>query len=213
MSRTSHAERPLKSCASTVRVGRLRRPSRTAPPCSTPCAGSGWRAWSRSAYRVATARTSAAGSRRRTRTTGVATPSARRCSARGSVGRELTCSALRAERDQVAAAVGVVAPAFRDGCELVHLALALRAPNGHVVHGWNLARSCICRLALGEGRRDLGEVLESRRAFSEVPLQPAQRRPLVLRRPALRVQVHELQRVLERRVLQPSAMIASRCKR
>jgi bifunctional non-homologous end joining protein LigD len=51
-------------------------------------------------------------SRRRIRTTGVATRSARRCSARGSVVSELTSSARRAVREQVAAAIGVVAPAW-----------------------------------------------------------------------------------------------------
>jgi ATP-dependent DNA ligase len=73
------------------------------------------------------------------RTTGVATPSARRCSARGSVVSELACSALRAERHQVAAAIGVVAPALRDGRELVNFPPALRTPN-RVVHGGNLPR-------------------------------------------------------------------------
>jgi hypothetical protein len=61
-----------------------RRRSLTARPSSTPCASSGSKAWSRSAYRAVIAGTSAPGSRRRTRTTGVATSSVRRCSARGS---------------------------------------------------------------------------------------------------------------------------------
>jgi bifunctional non-homologous end joining protein LigD len=42
--------------------------------CSTPCAGSDSKAWSRSACRAATAPVTGAGSRRRTRTTGVAMP-------------------------------------------------------------------------------------------------------------------------------------------
>jgi ATP-dependent DNA ligase len=47
-----------------------RRRSLTAPPSSTPCASSDSKAWSRRGYRAVTARTSAAGSRRRTRLLG-----------------------------------------------------------------------------------------------------------------------------------------------
>ena len=158
------------------------------------------REWSQSGWTRATGRLSAAGSRQRTRTTGAATPSARRCSARGSVGRELTSSARWAVREQVTAAVRVVAPAFRDGCELVNLALVLRAPDRHVVHGWNLPCSCICRLALGEGRRDLGKVLEPGRALRDVPLQPPHRRSLLPRRSTLRVEMDELQKLLKRQI-------------
>ena len=52
----------------------------------------------------------------------------------------------------------------------------------------------------GETPSDLREVLEPRRALSQVPLEPAQRRLLVLRRAALGVEVDELQRILERRL-------------
>ena len=48
--------------------------------------------------------------------------------------------------------------------------------------------------------RNLREVLQRRRALREIPLEPAQRRPLVLRRPARGVEVDELQCVFEREV-------------
>ena len=44
---------------------------------------------------------------------------------------------------------------------------------------------------------DLGEVLQPRRAFRQVPLEPPKRRPLVFRGAPFGVQVDELQRVLE----------------
>ncbi len=44
---------------------------------------------------------------------------------------------------------------------------------------------------------DLGEVPKSRRTFGQIPLEPAKRSSFVLRRSALRVQMDELQRVLE----------------
>jgi hypothetical protein len=53
------------------------------------------------------------------------------------------------------------------------------------------------RFLLGEIRRELSEVLESRRAFSQIPLEPSQCRLLVFRRPAIRVEMHELERVGE----------------
>jgi len=98
----------------------------------------------------------------RIRTTGVATPSERRCSARGSVVSELTSSARRAERQQVAPAIGVVAPALGDGCELVNLPLGLRAPDRHLVHGENLARGRQGRpSAPNEGEQDIDRTGES----------------------------------------------------
>jgi hypothetical protein len=53
---------------------------------------------------------------------------------------------------------------------------------------------------LGKGRRDLGEVLEPRRAFRQMTLKPAQRRLLTLRRPALRVQIDKLKKIFKRQV-------------
>jgi hypothetical protein len=58
----------------------------------------------------------------------------------------------------------------------------------------------ISRRELCEVREELREVLESRRALAEVALEPAQRRLLVLRRPAISVELHELEGVLERYV-------------
>jgi hypothetical protein len=57
-------------------------------------------------------------------------------------------------------------------------------------------------LELRETRRNLCEVPEPGRAFGQVPLKPAHRRLLVLRRSALRVELHELQGILERQVRQ-----------
>jgi hypothetical protein len=47
---------------------------------------------------------------------------------------------------------------------------------------------------------DLREVLEPGRAFGQVPLKPAQRRPLELRRSTLGVQVEQLESVFEGQV-------------
>ena len=57
-------------------------------------------------------------------------------------------------------------------------------------------------LEAGQIRRQLREVLKLRRAFGQIALEPPHRRPLVLRRSALRVQVDELQGILEREVRQ-----------
>jgi hypothetical protein len=56
------------------------------------------------------------------------------------------------------------------------------------------------RLSLRQPLRELGEVLERRRLLGDVSLQPPHRRLLVLRRPALGIQVDELQKVRERQV-------------
>jgi hypothetical protein len=58
-----------------------------------------------------------------------------------------------------------------------------------------LARFELCELG-----RDLREVLEPRRSFGQVPIEPPQRRFLVLRRSSLCVELHELPRILERQV-------------
>ena len=52
-------------------------------------------------------------------------------------------------------------------------------------------------LALRQPMRDLREVLEPGRALGQVPLEPPHRRPLVLRRTTLRVEVDELQEIFE----------------
>jgi hypothetical protein len=63
------------------------------------------------------------------------------------------------------------------------------------------------RVARGEARHDLREVLEPRLAFGEVTLKPAHRRRLELRRPALGVQVDELQCILQRQVRKPTSSL------
>jgi hypothetical protein len=60
-------------------------------------------------------------------------------------------------------------------------------------------KSC---LALGKGGRDLGEVLQPRRALGQIPLKPSQSCSLVLRRSALGVEMDKLERVLKRQVRQ-----------
>jgi hypothetical protein len=60
------------------------------------------------------------------------------------------------------------------------------------------------KLTLCETRCDLREMLKPRRTLSEIPLKPAHRGTLVLRRSSLRVKVDESQRVLEREVRQLS---------
>lgn len=57
-------------------------------------------------------------------------------------------------------------------------------------------------LPLRQIRCDLREVLEPRRAFAQVPLEPAHCRSLELRRPALGVETDQLEGVLERQVRQ-----------
>ncbi len=63
------------------------------------------------------------------------------------------------------------------------LEFVLRDPQGAGEDG---SQSAICRLALGQARGDLREVLEPRRAVGQIPLKPPQSRPLVLRRTTLR---------------------------
>jgi len=63
-----------------------------------------------------------------------------------------------------------------------------------------LTRPTRVAFPLSEARRDLREVLEPRRAFRQVALEPAQRGLLVLRRSALGVEMDELERILEREV-------------
>jgi hypothetical protein len=63
-----------------------------------------------------------------------------------------------------------------------------RSPDGHRTH----------RVDTNEVRGKLGEVLKPGRAFRQVALEPAQRRPFVLRRAALGVQADKLERVLKR---------------
>lgn len=73
--------------------------------------------------------------------------------ARGRVERELAPSALREERQKLAAAVAAIAPAFRDRGELVDLAVALLAADLRLVHGSNLPHAQptdISELALSE---------------------------------------------------------------
>ena len=56
------------------------------------------------------------------------------------------------------------------------------------------------QLPLRQIRRDLPEVPQARLALGEIPLDPAQRRLLILRRTALGVEMHELECVLEQKV-------------
>jgi hypothetical protein len=60
---------------------------------------------------------------------------------------------------------------------------------GNLRHGSAYRRSL--RLALGQARREFREVSKSWRAFGQVPLEPAHRCPLVLRRAALGVEMDE----------------------
>jgi hypothetical protein len=58
-------------------------------------------------------------------------------------------------------------------------------------------------------RCDLREVLEPRRAFAQVTLEPTHRRPLVLRRSTLGVEVDERERLFERQVRELAGSVLS----
>jgi hypothetical protein len=102
-----HDGRVLRGAPCRPRSASLRPPTAVVAETFTDgaalFAGSGWKAWSRSACRAVTGRTSAAGSRRRTRTTGVATPSARRWNVHASDVRERSSSSARPLHDPLTA--------------------------------------------------------------------------------------------------------------
>jgi hypothetical protein len=127
--------RSSRSCGSRSRVGRLLRPSRTAPRSSTPSAGSDWKAWSRSDWGAATAPVCTAGSRRRTPATGAATPSARRCSARGNVVSEPASRAIR-QNDR-----GAAKPPSSADAEACGLGERPRRPRSECRTAWSLSHS------------------------------------------------------------------------
>lgn len=91
----------------------------------------------------------------------------------------------------------------RDGAKRVHGEGNPRPAHDKTLEGATVSERLLksaaqspCRLA--RTRSDLSEVLESERAFRQVPLEPAQRRLLELRRPAFGLEMDELERVLKR---------------
>ncbi len=75
--------------------------------------------------------------------------------------------------------------------------------------GGRLTVSSVTKFELRELGRDLREVLKPGRALGQVTLQPTHRRPLVLWRTTLRVEMDELQKILEWEVRQLAGGVLS----